>query len=96
MDDIMPPDLPSGRFLLRIEPGLHALLRDEAERRGMSLNEYCVLFEGESWADVVREVQEIVELTLNGLLRSAGIGPPRIHDVSEILLAVVDPRIRYS
>lgn len=32
---------PSGRFLLRIEPGLHAALRRAAEAAGLSLNEYC-------------------------------------------------------
>lgn len=32
---------PSGRFLLRIEPGLHALLREAAKAAGMSLNDYC-------------------------------------------------------
>jgi HEPN domain-containing protein len=45
------------------------------------------LFEVESWADVVRESQEIVELTLKGLLRLCNVDPPRIHDVSEVLLA---------
>ena len=41
MNDITPGPLPSGRFLLRIDPELHALLRDEAEGSGLSLNEYC-------------------------------------------------------
>lgn len=45
------------------------------------------LFKEESWADVVRESQEVVELALKGLLRTAGIEPPRIHDVSEVLMA---------
>jgi HEPN domain-containing protein len=45
------------------------------------------LFEASSWADVVRESQEVVELALKGLLRVAGIEPPRIHDVSEVLTA---------
>jgi HEPN domain-containing protein len=43
------------------------------------------LFAAQSWADVVRESQEVVELALKGLLRVAGIEPPRIHDVSEVL-----------
>jgi HEPN domain-containing protein len=63
------------------------LARDYVRRSTIRLAALDVLFEGESWADVVREAQEIVELTLKGLLRSAGIDPPRIHDVSEILLA---------
>jgi HEPN domain-containing protein len=45
------------------------------------------LFAAQSWADVVRESQEVVELALKGLLRVAGIEPPRIHDVSEVLLS---------
>jgi HEPN domain-containing protein len=34
----------------------------------------------ESWADVV-------ELALKGLLRASGLEPPRIHDVSALLVA---------
>lgn len=32
---------PSGRFVLRIEPGLHAALREAAAASNVSLNEYC-------------------------------------------------------
>jgi len=46
-----------------------------------------VLSKHRSWADVVREAQEAVELVLNGLLRAHGVEPPRIHDVSDVLLA---------
>ncbi len=35
------PLLPSGRFVLRIDPGLHAALRQAARESGTSLNEYC-------------------------------------------------------
>jgi hypothetical protein len=31
----------SGRFVLRIDPGLHALLRGAARDQGVSLNDYC-------------------------------------------------------
>jgi HEPN domain-containing protein len=55
-----------------------------AEARLLALD---TLFAAESWADVVRESQEVVELALTALLRSAGIDPPRIHDVGEVLLA---------
>lgn len=34
-------DLPSGRFVLRIDPTLHATLREAAARTDLSLNEYC-------------------------------------------------------
>jgi hypothetical protein len=33
--------VPSGRFVLRIEPGLHSLLRRAAREEGLSLNDYC-------------------------------------------------------
>jgi HEPN domain-containing protein len=44
-----------------------------------------VLFDRESWADVVRESQEVVELALRSLLRHCSIEVPRVHDVGEIL-----------
>jgi len=60
---------------------------DYVHRAEIRLRAVDVLFEGESWADVVRESQEAVELTLKGLLRACGIEPPRIHDVSDVLRA---------
>ncbi|MFQ5718548.1 MAG: HEPN domain-containing protein [Acidobacteriota bacterium] len=66
------------------------LAADYVRRAGVRLKALDVLFDGESWADVVREAQEIVELALKGLLRARGIEAPRIHDVSEILLGERD------
>lgn len=63
------------------------LAGDYVHRAAVRLRTLDVLFDAESWADVVREAQEIVELALKGLLRSRGIQPPRIHDVSDVLLA---------
>jgi HEPN domain-containing protein len=63
------------------------LAADHVRRAGVRLRALDVLFDGESWADVVRESQEIVELTLKGLLRAHGVEPPRLHDVSPVLLA---------
>jgi hypothetical protein len=37
----MTREMPSGRFLLRIAPALHARLADAARACGLSLNEYC-------------------------------------------------------
>lgn len=37
----MSKDRPSGRFVLRIDPVLHAALREAARRAGVSLNDYC-------------------------------------------------------
>ena len=62
------------------------LAKDYIRRAGVRLRAVDVLFDGESWPDVVREAQETVELALKALLRSSGIDPPRVHDVSEILL----------
>ena len=63
------------------------LALDYIRRAGARLRALDVLFEEESWADVVRESQEIVELSLKSLLRACGVDPPRIHDVSEVLLS---------
>jgi len=67
-----------------------SLAADYLRRAGVRLRALDVLYDGESWADVVRESQEIVELTLKGLLRACGVEPPRTHDVSEVLLAERD------
>ena len=63
------------------------LAADYIQRAGIRLRALDVLFDAESWADVVRESQEIVELALKALLRACGIEAPRIHDVSDILLS---------
>lgn len=63
---------------------------DHVERARVRLRALDVLFEAWSWADVVRESQEVVELTLKGLLRACGVAPPRVHDVSEVLEAERD------
>ena len=59
---------------------------DYVRRAKARLGALDALFAAHSWADVVRESQEVVELALKGLLRVAGIEPPRIHDVSEVLM----------
>lgn len=63
------------------------LAADHLRRAVARLRALDVLFESQSWADVVRESQEIVELSLKGLLRAFGVEPPRIHDVADVLLA---------
>jgi HEPN domain-containing protein len=62
------------------------LAGDYVRRAGARLRALDALFDAESWADVVRESQEVVELALKGLLRACGIDAPRIHDVSGVLL----------
>lgn len=45
-----------------------------------------LLFKKSAFSDVVREAQEIVELSLKGMLRFVGIEPPKFHDVGGLLL----------
>ena len=63
------------------------LAADHVRRAAARLRAIDVLYEAGSWADVVRESQEAVELALKGLLRAAGVDPPRVHDVAEVLEA---------
>ena len=67
-----------------------ALAKDYVSRATVRLDVVDLLYSSESWADVVRESQEVVELALKGLLRDCGIDPPRVHDVSGLLLAERD------
>ncbi len=45
-----------------------------------------LLLKKKSYSDVIRESQEIVELSLKAMLREIGIDPPKWHDVGMILL----------
>lgn len=66
------------------------LTKDYLERSGHRLEALKVLYERQSYADVVREAQEIIELSLKALLRGINVEAPRIHDVSETLLEYQD------
>lgn len=63
-----------------------ALARDHLFRATVRREAIAVLFCRNSWADVVRECHKAIELALKGLLRASRIDPPRIHDVSDVLL----------
>lgn len=45
-----------------------------------------LLFKKGAYSDVIREAQEIVELSLKGMLRFVGVEPPKIHDVGSLLI----------
>jgi hypothetical protein len=45
-----------------------------------------LLLKKKAFSYVIRESQEIVELSLKGMLRSVGVEPPKIHDVGGLLL----------
>jgi len=67
-----------------------SLVRDYLDRASARLKAIAVLEQERSHADVVRESQEVIELTLKALLRHAGIEVPRIHDVSPLLRENLD------
>ena len=52
-----------------------------------------VLQDARDYSDVVREAQEIVELSLKAMLRYAGIEPPKWHDVGHL---VVENRLKFT
>jgi HEPN domain-containing protein len=66
-------------------PAADALAADYLMRAGKRFRALEVLMAEESWPDVVREAQEIVGITLKGLLGACSIEMPRIHDVSPVL-----------
>ena len=59
---------------------LSYLRKSRARRKAL-----VVLYDEESYSDVVRESQELCELVLKAVLRLVGIEPPKIHDVGKIL-----------
>lgn len=63
------------------------LARDYFHRAAIRRAVLDLLNEAAAYADVVREAQELVELSLKGMLRSVGVDPPKWHDVGEILVA---------
>lgn len=49
-----------------------------------------LFFKEGDYSDVVREAQEIVELSQKAILRYVGIDPPKWHDVGGIILEHAD------
>ncbi|MGQ9671878.1 MAG: HEPN domain-containing protein [Candidatus Aminicenantales bacterium] len=45
-----------------------------------------LLYKKRAYSDVIREAQEVVELSLKSMLRFVGVEPPKIHDVGGLLL----------
>jgi HEPN domain-containing protein len=62
-----------------------SLALDYIKRCGSRVKALDALFDDKSWADVVGESQEVVELALKALLRFSNIEFPRVHDVSSII-----------
>ena len=96
----MTQEVPSGRFVLRLDPVLHAELRREAAARGISLNAHCVQrlaaatgaspgFEGA--ADTVRRATELMGESLIGIVVFGSWARGEPADTSDIdVLIVID------
>ena len=93
----------SGRFVLRLDPDLHAELRREAAMRGISLNAYCVQrlaapaslspgFEGA--ADTVRRAGDLMGESLVGIVVFGSWARGGAAETSDVdILIVVDGAI---
>ena len=96
----------SGRFLLRIEPGLHAALRTAAAAAGVSLNEYCArklaapmedLSPFELASAAVTRAAAVAGGSLVGVVAFGSWARAELHDASDVdLLVVVDPTVELS
>jgi hypothetical protein len=97
-NDTTHTDLPSGRFLLRIDPALHALLREHADGAGLSLNEYCSrklatpgIVDGPS-SRAIGHAAEVTEGRLRGVLAFGSWARGELADESDVdLMMVVAP-----
>jgi HEPN domain-containing protein len=67
-----------------------SLAVDYITRSGNRLASVEVLMQKNSYADVVRESQELIELCLKGVLRLSNVEVPRLHDVSDVLKQSAD------
>jgi predicted nucleotidyltransferase len=95
---------PSGRFVLRIDPGLHAVLRRAAREAGLSLNDYCARRLAEPPAPAAAPdalglaVRRAVELFGEDLVGVAAFGSwtrGELRSGSDLdLLVVLEPRVR--
>lgn len=96
----------SGRFLLRIDPGLHGALKAAAAAAGLSLNEYCArklaapvgeLAGFELAAAAVRRAAVVAGTALVGVVAFGSWARSEAYDESDIdLLIVVDPALELS
>jgi hypothetical protein len=96
----------SGRFLLRLGPGLHAALREAAAAAGVSLNEYCgtklavplsVAGTGESIARAVTRAAALFADDLIGVvLFGSWVRGEATEDSDVDLLVVVEDDVRLT
>ena len=78
-----------GRVYVRQSTQL-ALARSDIVKAEKRLKALSLLLQEESYSDVVREAQELVELALKGILFQAGIDPPKEHDIGRFFKEMRD------
>ncbi|MCA1732148.1 MAG: toxin-antitoxin system HicB family antitoxin [Acidobacteria bacterium] len=91
-------DIASGRFILRIDAGLHARLREAAAAAGFSLNEYCARkLEAPASepvvaaAEVIRNARRVAGDALLGVAAFGSWARGELADTSDVdLLLVLD------
>ncbi|MBI5167026.1 MAG: HEPN domain-containing protein [candidate division NC10 bacterium] len=71
------------------------LAEDYLRKAKVRVESLGVYFKHQSYDDVIRESQAIVELVLKGLLRLLGVDPPKMHDIGEVLEGFKDRLPRY-
>lgn len=101
MNDTTREDPPSGRFVLRIDPGLHGALREAAREAGLSLNEYCLRKLGSPTgkvagpaADAIQRGTELFGGSLLGIVAYGSWARNELAEGSDIdLFVVLDERV---
>ena len=63
-----------------------SLAKSYLDKAHIRLKILTLLLDENDYSDVVREAQEIVELTPKAMLRQIGIEPPKWHDVGPLIL----------
>ena len=95
---------PSGRFVVRIDPGLHASLRAKARAEGISLNRYCARELGSPSGELPEPATQAVDRALSILGESLlgavvfgswARGDPATESDLDLLL-IADDRIPIS
>lgn len=96
----------SGRFVLRLEPGLHAALRRAAAAHGLSLNDYCAtklaapvgnLFAFGAAPQAVRRAAVVAGEALAGCAAFGSWARGELADDSDVdVLVAVDPGLRVT
>lgn len=96
-----PQHWPSGRFVLRINPGLHAALRAAADRAGVSLNDYCArklalpaAGVASPGAAVVTRAASLLGDGLAGVVTFGSWARDELAESSDVdVLVIVDPQV---